>query len=53
MFLCLQSKVKIQWNKWFWPISLLDFSNQLVCGELSTDHQYQVLDDVFRAVHVE
>lgn len=35
------------------PVAFLDFSHQLVGGELSPDHEDQVLDDVLGAVHVQ
>lgn len=35
------------------PIPLLDLSDKLVRGELSTHNQNQVLDNILSAVHVE
>lgn len=50
----LKVPIHTQKSIWrFWPVSLLYLFHQFICGELSFDHQDQLLDDVFSTVHIQ
>lgn len=35
------------------PVPFLYFSNEFIGGELASHHQHQILDDIFRAIHIQ